>query len=57
MNWKVIVNHTMELTEEEIKATKKQAHHEVVNAEINRLRATKPVFKKAGETNILSFEF
>ena len=57
MKCKVIVNHTIELTEEEIKAAKKEAHDEVVNAEMNRLRASKPVTKKAEETNTLSFEF
>ena len=57
MKCKVILNHTIELTEEEIKAAKKQAHDDVVNAELNRLRTAKPAPKKIEESNSLSFEF
>ena len=57
MKCQVIVNHTIELTDEEIKAAKKQAHDDVVNAELNRLRASKPAARKTEESNSLSFEF
>ena len=57
MKCKVVVNHTIQLTTEEIQAAKKEARDEVVNVEMNRLRATKPAPKKAEESNTLSFEF
>ena len=57
MKCKVVVNHTIQLTVEEIQAAKKEARDEVMNAEMNRLRATKPAPKKAEESNTLSFEF
>lgn len=57
MKCRVIVNHTIQLTEEEIKAAKKQAHDEIVAAEIARLRASKPVPRKTEESNNLLFEF
>lgn len=57
MNCKVIVNHTIQLTPEEIKTAKKQAHDQVVTSEINRLRAAKPAPKKTEESNNLLFEF
>ena len=57
MKCRVIVNHTIELTEEEIKAAKKQAHDDVVMAEMNRLRASKQPVKKIEESNSLTFEF
>lgn len=57
MKCRVIVNHTIKLTEEEIKAEKKQAQDEIVAAEIARLRASKPAPRKTEETNNLLFEF
>ena len=57
MKCKVVVNHTIQLTAEEIQAAKKEARDEVMHAEMNRLRATKPAPKKAEESNTLSFEF
>lgn len=57
MSCKVVVNHTVQLTEEEIKAAKKQAHDEVVNAEIARLRSSKAAPKKTEENTNLLFEF
>jgi len=57
MKCKVVVNHTIQLTAEEIQAAKKEARDEVMNAEMNRLRATKPAPRKAEESNTLSFEF
>ena len=46
---RVIVNHEIKLTAEEIQEAKKQARDQVINAEMNRLRSTKPVAKKAEE--------
>lgn len=58
LSCKVVVNHTIQLTEEEIKAAKKEAHDAVVNAEMERLRGSKPApMKTEDSSSKLLFEF
>ena len=53
---KVIVNHTIQLTLEEIQKSKQEAKDKVINDEINRLHK-KPEVKKQVEANPTLFEF